>query len=82
MGINLGPPIMSKEEFETRKADLWRKRATESVATKAPALAPAATVEKVLKKTSAKVSVQKGKTLELVKEVPLDPMAEKLRQER
>ncbi|XP_028057181.1 uncharacterized protein LOC114261174 [Camellia sinensis] len=34
MGINPGPPIMSREEFETRKADLWRKRATESVAAK------------------------------------------------
>ncbi|CAL5444754.1 unnamed protein product [Camellia sinensis] len=80
MGINPGPPIMSREEFETRKADLWRKRATESVAAKAPA--PAATAEKVLKKTNAKGSVQKGKILEVVKEVPLDPMAEKLRQER
>ncbi|KAI7983009.1 Splicing factor U2af large subunit B [Camellia lanceoleosa] len=38
--------------------------------------------EKVLKKTNAKASVQKGKILEVVKEVPLDPMAEKLRQER
>ncbi|CAL5389675.1 unnamed protein product [Camellia sinensis] len=61
------PPIMSRGEFETRKDDLWRKRATESVAAKAPAPAPAATVEKVLKKTSAEVSVQKGKTLELVR---------------
>ncbi|XP_028100178.1 uncharacterized protein LOC114299601 [Camellia sinensis] len=78
MGINPGHPIMSREEFETRKADLWRKRATESV--KAPA--PAATAEKVLKKTNAKASVQKEKILEVVKEVPLDPMAEKLRQER
>ncbi|CAL5340314.1 unnamed protein product [Camellia sinensis] len=82
MGINLGSPIMSREEFETRKADLWRKRATESVAAKAPVPALVVTVEKVLKKTSAKVSVQKGKILELVKEVPLNPMTEKLRQER
>ncbi|KAF5950890.1 hypothetical protein HYC85_012883 [Camellia sinensis] len=44
--------------------------------------APAATAEKVLKKTNAKGSVQKGKILEVVKEVPLDPIAEKLRQER
>ncbi|KAI7986458.1 Oligouridylate-binding protein 1B [Camellia lanceoleosa] len=78
----LDPPIMSREEFETQKADLWRKRAMESVAAKAPAPEPAATVEKVFKKTSAKVSVQKEKILELVKEVPLDPMAKKLRQER
>ncbi|CAL5432107.1 unnamed protein product [Camellia sinensis] len=34
MAINPGPPIMSREEFETREADLWRKRATESVAAK------------------------------------------------
>ncbi|CAL5415786.1 unnamed protein product [Camellia sinensis] len=34
IGINPGPPIMSREEFETRKADLWRKRATESIAAK------------------------------------------------
>ncbi|KAI7997279.1 hypothetical protein LOK49_LG10G00507 [Camellia lanceoleosa] len=82
MGINPGPPIMSREEFQTRKVDLWRKRATESVTAKGLAPAPAATAEKVLKKTNAKASVQKGKILEVVKEVPLDPMAEKLRQER
>ncbi|KAI7995899.1 hypothetical protein LOK49_LG11G01364 [Camellia lanceoleosa] len=34
MGINPGPPIISRKEFETRKADLWRKRAMESVAAK------------------------------------------------
>ncbi|KAI8020533.1 hypothetical protein LOK49_LG04G00345 [Camellia lanceoleosa] len=69
---------MSREEFETRKADLWRKRAMESVAAKH---CTATLAKKVLKKTNAKASVQKGKILEVVKEVPLDPMAEKLRQE-
>ncbi|KAL7229899.1 hypothetical protein ACSBR2_008452 [Camellia fascicularis] len=61
---------MSREEFEAQKADLWKKRATESIAAKAPA--PATTAEKDLKKTSAKASVQKGKILDIVKEVPLD----------
>ncbi|CAL5328287.1 unnamed protein product [Camellia sinensis] len=28
------PPIMSREEFEARKADLWRKHTTESIAAK------------------------------------------------
>lgn len=29
MGFNAGPPIMSREEFEARKADLKRKRELE-----------------------------------------------------
>lgn len=29
MGFNTGPPIMSREEFEARKADLKRKRELE-----------------------------------------------------
>lgn len=29
MGFNAGPPIMSREEFEARKADLRRKREIE-----------------------------------------------------
>ncbi|PSS00281.1 Eukaryotic translation initiation factor 3 subunit J-A like [Actinidia chinensis var. chinensis] len=48
----------------------------------APAPAPAPPAEKVPKKTSAKASEKKGKTVEVAKEVPLDPLAEKLRQER
>ncbi|CAL5349875.1 unnamed protein product [Camellia sinensis] len=82
MGINPGPPIMSREEFETRKANLWRKRATESVAAKCTCPCTCSYCRKGPQEDKCKVSVQKGKTLELVKEVPLDPMAEKLRQER
>ncbi|GFZ09615.1 translation initiation factor eIF3 subunit [Actinidia rufa] len=48
----------------------------------APAPAPAPPAEKVPKKMSAKASEKKGKTVEVAKEVPLDPLAEKLRQER
>ena len=29
MGLNTGPPMMSREEFEARKADLRRKREME-----------------------------------------------------
>jgi E3 ubiquitin-protein ligase RBBP6 len=29
MGFNAGPPLMSREEFEARKADLKRKREIE-----------------------------------------------------
>ncbi|XP_057470219.1 uncharacterized protein LOC130759131 [Actinidia eriantha] len=48
----------------------------------APAPEPEPPAEKVPKKTSAKASEKKGKTVEVAKEVPLDPLAEKLRQER
>ncbi|CAL5373772.1 unnamed protein product [Camellia sinensis] len=46
-----------------------------------PVPVPAPPAENVPKKKSAKVNVQKGKTV-VVKEVPLDPLAEKLCQER
>ncbi|XAR73596.1 hypothetical protein NMG60_11007612 [Bertholletia excelsa] len=46
------------------------------------ATAPQPPAEMVTKKTSAKASQKKGKTVEVEKEVPLDPLAEKLRQER
>ncbi|XP_058187605.1 uncharacterized protein LOC131304397 [Rhododendron vialii] len=49
----------------------------------APAPAPEPPAEKTPKKTSAKASEKKGKHVEVVeKEEPLDPVAEKLRQER
>ncbi|KAI8534902.1 hypothetical protein RHMOL_Rhmol10G0132700 [Rhododendron molle] len=49
----------------------------------APAPAPEPPAEKTPKKTSAKASEKKGKYVEVVeKEEPLDPVAEKLRQER
>lgn len=38
--------------------------------------------EKPPKKTVAKANDKKGKTAEVVKEEPLDPVAEKLRQQR
>ncbi|KAK1393151.1 Eukaryotic translation initiation factor 3 subunit J [Heracleum sosnowskyi] len=38
--------------------------------------------EKPSKKTAAKANDKKGKTVEIVKEEPLDPVAEKLRQQR
>lgn len=38
--------------------------------------------EKPSKKTSAKANDKKGKGVEIVKEEPLDPVAEKLRQQR
>ncbi|CAK9176793.1 unnamed protein product [Ilex paraguariensis] len=49
-----------------------------------PAPAPVAVPppEKAPKKTTSKTSEMKGKAVELVKEEPLDPVAEKLRQQR
>lgn len=38
--------------------------------------------EKAPKKTAVKPGEKKGKDVEVVKEVPLDPIAEKLRQQR
>ena len=48
----------------------------------APAPAPEPPADKVPKKTSAKAIEKRGKTVEVAKDVPLDPVAEKLRQER
>lgn len=39
-------------------------------------------VEKAPKKSVAKASDKRGKAVEVVAEVPLDPIAEKLRQQR
>ncbi|KAL7196155.1 hypothetical protein ACSBR1_036218 [Camellia fascicularis] len=50
---NLGHPIMSTEEFEARKANLWRKHSTESIAAKMFRLVfdkPVASPSELLKK--------------------------------
>ncbi|KAF8389665.1 hypothetical protein HHK36_024184 [Tetracentron sinense] len=47
-----------------------------------PAPAPEPPAEKVPKKSAAKAGEKKGKIAEVAKEVPLDPVAEKLRQQR
>lgn len=47
---------------------------------KAPAPPPPA--QKAPKKTAAKVADTKGKAVQVAKEEPLDPVAEKLRQQR
>lgn len=44
--------------------------------------APKAPAEKAPKKTALKAAEKKGKTIEPEKEEPLDPLAEKLRQQR
>ena len=38
--------------------------------------------EKAPKKTASKATEKKGKTIEVAKQEPLDPVAEKLRQQR
>ncbi|KAL6976561.1 hypothetical protein U1Q18_025351 [Sarracenia purpurea var. burkii] len=58
------------------------KKSWEDEDENAPAPATAPPIEKVTKKPSAKASEKKGKTVEVAKEVPLDAVAEKLRQER
>lgn len=48
----------------------------------APAPAPPPPAEKAPKKTAAKAAVTKGKAVQVEKQEPLDPVAEKLRQQR
>ncbi|CAL5364970.1 unnamed protein product [Camellia sinensis] len=85
------PPLVKKElpksSWEDEDADdndvkdSWEDE-DEPAPAPAPAPLPQPPAEKVVKKTSAKTSEKKGKTVEVATEVPLDPAAEKLRQER
>ncbi|CAL5323639.1 unnamed protein product [Camellia sinensis] len=84
------PPLVKKElpksSWEDEDADdndvkdSWEDE-DEPAPAPAPAPLPQPPAEKVVKKTSAKTSEKKGKTVEVATEVPLDPAAEKLRQE-
>lgn len=85
------PPLVKKElpksSWEDEDVDdndvkdSWEDE-DEPVPAPAPAPLPQPPAEKVVKKASAKTSEKKGKTVEVATEVPLDPAAEKLRQER
>ncbi|XP_016712773.2 eukaryotic translation initiation factor 3 subunit J, partial [Gossypium hirsutum] len=82
------PPLVSKEQPKSKwddedvdDADIkesWEDEDEE------PPLQPVAkaTEEKAPKKPLSKATEKKGKTIEIAKEEPLDPVAEKLRQQR
>ncbi|KAH7861458.1 hypothetical protein Vadar_026411 [Vaccinium darrowii] len=82
------PPVLKKElpksSWEDEDVDDDDvKESWEDEDETAPAPAPEPPAEKTTKKTGAKASEKKGKNVEVVaKEEPLDPVAEKLRQER
>lgn len=82
------PPILAKEQPKNKWDDedvddndvkeSWED--DEPTLNEAPEVKPP--VEKAPKKPTVKAPEKKGKTVEVVKEVPLDPVAEKLRQQR
>lgn len=82
------PPVLKKElpkaswdDEDVDDDDVKESWEDEDETALAPASEPPA--EKTTKKTGAKASEKKGKNVEVVaKEEPLDPVAEKLRQER
>ncbi|XP_057500953.1 uncharacterized protein LOC130784983 [Actinidia eriantha] len=81
------PPLLEKEQPKNKwddedVDDNDVKESWEDEDEPAPAPAPEPPADKVPKKTGAKAIEQRGKTVEVAKEVPLDPVAEKLRQER
>uniref|UniRef100_A0A5B7BAQ2 Eukaryotic translation initiation factor 3 subunit J n=1 Tax=Davidia involucrata TaxID=16924 RepID=A0A5B7BAQ2_DAVIN len=82
------PPLLKKEETKSRwdDEDVDEDDVKESWEDEdEPALAPAAeppTQEAPKKSDTKKTSEKKGKAVEVPKEVPLDPVAEKLRQQR
>lgn len=80
------PPVLKKDlpksswdDEDVDENDV--KESWEDEEEPAPAPVPVPSTEKVPKK-SVKASEKKGKTVEAVKEIQLDPVAEKLRQER
>uniref|UniRef100_A0A2N9EQ72 Eukaryotic translation initiation factor 3 subunit J n=1 Tax=Fagus sylvatica TaxID=28930 RepID=A0A2N9EQ72_FAGSY len=81
------PPIPTKEQpknnWDDEDADddaVKESWEDEDEPTPAPETKPP--VEKALKKPTVKATEKKGKTVEVVLEEPLDPVAEKLRQQR
>ncbi|KAK6912328.1 Eukaryotic translation initiation factor 3 subunit J [Dillenia turbinata] len=80
------PPLPNKEQPKNKwdDEDVDDNDVKESWEDEDPAPAPVAEprAEKAPKKPAAKTAEMKGKTVEVAKEVPLDPVAEKLRQQR
>ncbi|XP_052190888.1 uncharacterized protein LOC127800356 [Diospyros lotus] len=75
-------PIPSWDEEDADDNEVKESWEDEDEDEPTPAPAPEPPAEKVPKKATAKPSDKKGKTVEVAKEVPLDPQAEKLHQER
>lgn len=78
------PVVLKKEELKSKWDDEDEEEddVKESWEEEEPAPAPAPAPAKVPKKTVAKASEKKGGNVEVSKELLLDPIAEKLRQER
>ncbi|KAF3448826.1 hypothetical protein FNV43_RR09539 [Rhamnella rubrinervis] len=81
------PPLLSKEQLKNTwdDEDVDENDVKESWEDEdEPALAPPIqqSTEKAAKKPATKAAEKKGKTIEVAAEQPLDPVAEKLRQQR
>ncbi|KAF5749908.1 eukaryotic translation initiation factor 3 subunit J-like [Tripterygium wilfordii] len=83
------PSLVSKEQPKSRwddedvdEDDVKESWEDEDEPTPALAPEPKPPAEKASKKPVAKAAEKKGKAVEVSKEVPLDPVAEKLRQQR
>ncbi|KAJ6684257.1 EUKARYOTIC TRANSLATION INITIATION FACTOR 3 SUBUNIT J [Salix viminalis] len=74
------PPLLSKEHPRNKWDDVKESWEDEDEPTPAPVVKPPP--EKVPKKSTAKTTEKKGKTVEVVKEEKLDALAEKLHQQR
>ncbi|XP_041015135.1 eukaryotic translation initiation factor 3 subunit J-like [Juglans microcarpa x Juglans regia] len=81
------PPVLAKEQpnykwddEDVDDNDVKESWEDEDESTSAPEVKPPA--EKAPKKPTVKATEKKGKTVEVVNEEPLDPVAEKLRQQR
>ncbi|KAF7813442.1 eukaryotic translation initiation factor 3 subunit J-like [Senna tora] len=83
------PPLLSKEQPKSKwddedvdEDDVKESWEDEDEPATAPAVPAVKSTEKASKKSSEKASEKKGKEVEQEKEEPLDPVAEKLRQQR
>uniref|UniRef100_A0A6N2N6Z4 Uncharacterized protein n=1 Tax=Salix viminalis TaxID=40686 RepID=A0A6N2N6Z4_SALVM len=76
------PPLLSKEHPRNKWDDEDVKESWEDEDEPAPAPVVKPPHEKAPKKSTAKTTEKRGKTVDVVKEEKLDPLAEKLRQQR
>ncbi|KAI5445124.1 hypothetical protein KIW84_013395 [Lathyrus oleraceus] len=76
------PPKLKWEDEDVDEDDVKDSWEDDDEPAPAPAAPAVKTTEKAPKKSSEKATDKKGKKVEPVKEEPLDPLAEKLRQQR
>ncbi|KAH1152339.1 hypothetical protein AAZX31_16G192000 [Glycine max] len=81
--LTLKDPVKSNwDDEDVDENDVKESWEDEDEPAPAPAAPAVKTTEKAPKKSSDKATEKKGKTVEPIKEEPLDPVAEKLRQQR